>query len=57
MACAIEALGVDKILFGTDYPHFPTEEAVAQLENCRLNKTELEHICYKNAETLFHLGQ
>ena len=55
MACAIEALGVDKILFGTDYPHFPTESAVEQLGQCRLNKEELEKICYKNAERLFAL--
>lgn len=55
MACAIEALGLDKILFGTDYPHFPTEMAVDQLGQCRLNKGELEAICYKNAERLFKL--
>ena len=55
MACAIEALGIDKILFGTDYPHFPTETAIRQLEACRFNKAELESICYKNAERLFKL--
>lgn len=55
MACAIDALGVDKILFGTDYPHFPTEMAVDQLEQCKLTKAELEAICYKNAERLFKL--
>lgn len=57
MDCAIQALGIDKILFGTDYPHFPTESAMEQLEQCRLNKTELEAICYKNAERLFKLSQ
>lgn len=56
MACAIEALGIDKILFGTDYPHFPTETAVRQLEECRLTKDELEQICYKNAERLFKIS-
>lgn len=56
MACAIEALGIDKILFGTDYPHFPTESAILQLEKCRFSKEELEKICYKNAEELFHLN-
>lgn len=55
MACAVEALGIDKILFGTDYPHFPTEMAVEQLEQCRLTKGELEAICSKNAERLFKL--
>ncbi len=55
MACAIKALGPDKILFGTDYPHFPTELAVDQLEQCQLNKDELEAVCYKNAERLFKL--
>lgn len=53
MACAIEALGVDKILFGTDYPHFPTEMAVEQLGKCRLTREEMEMICYKNARRLF----
>ena len=57
MACAIEALGIDKILFGTDYPHFPTESAVCQLEACRLTKEELEKICYKNAQRLFALPE
>lgn len=57
MKCAIEALGADKILFGTDYPHFPTETAVEQLEACRLSQGELEAICYKNAERLFQLSQ
>lgn len=56
MECAIEALGVDKILFGTDYPHFPTETAISQLDQCRLTKDELEQICYKNAEKLFKIN-
>lgn len=55
MACAIDALGIDKILFGTDYPHFPTTQAVEQLEACRFTKAELEAVCYKNAERLFKL--
>lgn len=55
MRCAIRALGVDKIVFGTDYPHFPTETAVAQLEACDLSQEEMEAICYKNAERLLKL--
>ncbi len=55
MECAIKALGADKILFGTDYPHFPTETAISQLNACRLTNEELEAICFKNAQRLFKL--
>ncbi len=55
LRCAIDAMGIDKIMFATDYPHFPTEKAVAQIENSGISAVEKEAIYYRNAERVFHL--
>lgn len=55
MHCAIEAVGPDRILFATDYPFVSLEDSFACLEACRLREEELEMICHKNAERLFHI--
>lgn len=55
MACAISALGCDRILFANDYPHFPTATSVAQVEACALTHEQREMIYFKNAERLFRV--
>lgn len=55
MHCAIESMGAEHVLFAIDYPHFPTDEAVKQIENCGLSQEEMELVYYKNAERLLKL--
>lgn len=55
LTCAISAIGLDKILFANDYPHYPTENSVNHVESCPLTREQREMIYYKNAEKLFKL--
>jgi len=49
MRCAIDAMGVDRVLFATDYPFRSMQEAVQHLENCSLSHMEKEKIYHLNA--------
>lgn len=55
MRCAIEALGADRIMFGNDYPHFPLEKSIAQIEACNLPQEQKELIYHGNAERLLKI--
>lgn len=55
MRCAVEALGADHMMFASDYPHFPMDQAARQVENSGLDQKELEQICYENALQLLKL--
>jgi len=50
--------GVDKILFGTDYPLLSPERYFKELEAAGMPKTEIRAICGSNAANLlkFHVG-
>lgn len=51
--CAKDVLGLDRMLFGSDYPYENLETAVEFTKNCGLNDDQLERICWKNAEDAF----
>lgn len=55
MTCAVQALGIDRILFATDYPFASTTEAVNIVENSFLSIDDKEKIYYQNAAKLFDL--
>lgn len=55
MRCAIDALGMDKVMFATDYPHYATDRAVAQIESSKLSQAEMEAVCDKNAQRIFRI--
>ena len=50
--CTYEALGVENILLGTDYPYEDPEECIEFLESLPLSQSEREAICWGNARRL-----
>jgi predicted TIM-barrel fold metal-dependent hydrolase len=50
--CTAEALGIDRILLGTDYPYEDPEECLQFLESLPLSPAEKEKIYYRNAGQL-----
>lgn len=51
----IRAHGVDKILFGTDYPMWMYEDEIARFEALPLTEDEKQKIYYENAAKLLNL--
>lgn len=49
LRCTIEALGVDRILFATDYPFVSTRDAIRSVEAASLTSEEKEKIYWSNA--------
>jgi len=47
--CTKEALGIEKILLGTDYPYEDSGECLAFLETLPLSNEDKEKICFLNA--------
>ena len=52
---AIELIGVDKILFGSDYPLLPPARYFDEMKAAGLSKGERSKICGLNAAVLFNL--
>lgn len=50
--CTAEALGIDRILLGTDYPYEDPEECMQFLENLPISPAEKEKIYFRNAGQL-----
>jgi hypothetical protein len=50
---AVEVLGADRVMFGSDYPFGETEIEIRKITAAGLSKPELERVFYKNAEELF----
>lgn len=50
--CTCEALGVENILLGTDYPYEDPEECLEFIEGLPLAQAEKEAICWTNASRL-----
>jgi len=51
--CTKEAMGIDRMLVGSDYPYEYTEDAVAFEREIVLSKIEKEKLFYLNAEKYF----
>lgn len=49
---AIKLIGVDKILFGSDYPLLPPSRYFDELEEAGLTASQVDHICGVNARLL-----
>jgi len=50
--CTYEAMGIDRILLGTDYPYEDPNECIRFLEGLSIPKEEKDKIYYGNAEKL-----
>jgi len=48
----LRVIGLDRVLFGTDYPIHPYEQYYAVLDRMRFTPTEVERIAYANAARL-----
>lgn len=48
-------MGVDRIMFSTDYPFVPMENTMKFLEQLPVSKADKEKIAYGNAERLLHM--
>ena len=49
----IRGVGVDHVLFGSDFPQFTLAETLAAFDALNLTADEKKKICYQNAITLF----
>ena len=47
--CTMEAMGIDKILLGTDYPYEEPEECIQFIESMNLAETDKEKIYWRNS--------
>ena len=52
----IEKHGVDRVMFGSDYPLWTTKHAFDGVEQCALTEEEKDLIYYKTAEKVFGCG-
>ena len=50
--CTREAMGIDRILLGTDYPYEDTTECLDFIEGLPIGEKEKEQVYYGNAEKL-----
>jgi len=55
LTCALQALGSDHILFGTDYPFEDTATATSFLASAPISKADRAKISHLNAERLLRL--
>lgn len=56
LRATIDALGIDHVLFGTDYPFEEADVATQWLAGANISQAEREKIAYKNAESLLGIG-
>jgi predicted TIM-barrel fold metal-dependent hydrolase len=52
---AIQVIGVDKILFGSDFPLLPPTRYFGEIESIGLTKVQVDKICGENAKKLLNL--
>jgi 2,3-dihydroxybenzoate decarboxylase len=57
LTCAISALGHDRIMFSTDYPFEPLDEASEFMEHVTLSQDVRADICFNNAKRLLRLPE
>jgi 2,3-dihydroxybenzoate decarboxylase len=55
LRCAIDAMGLDRVLFSVDYPLEDSEEAARFIETAPLREAEREAVCFRNAERVLRL--
>lgn len=55
LRCAIEAMGVERVMFSVDYPFEKASEAGEWIEAAPLTDDERARVCHANARTLLRL--
>ena len=56
MRDAIRGFGVERVLFGSDFPFSDPERSLDFLTEAGLSSSELEMVVSGNAENIFHLA-
>lgn len=56
LALVIKKAGLDNVMFAVDYPYESSVNAVAFLDNAKLDASERVAIYHRNAERLFHIS-
>jgi len=57
LACAISALGLDRVMFATDYPFESAQEAAQFIDGVPLAEQARADICFNNAARLLGLAK
>jgi 2,3-dihydroxybenzoate decarboxylase len=55
LRCAIDAMGLGRVLFSVDYPLEDSDEAARFIETAPLSEAERSAVCFRNAERLLRL--
>lgn len=55
LKCAYQTLGIDRLLFGSDYPLWDIPSAVESIERWEISEEEKDKIYYKNAIKILRL--
>jgi 2,3-dihydroxybenzoate decarboxylase len=55
LIAAIEAIGIDRVMFAIDYPYETTESAVSFLDSAPLPPADLEQVAFLNAARVLRL--
>lgn len=55
LSCAIDVMGVERVMFAVDYPYQRNEPAVSFIEGAELSDDERALICHGNAERVLGL--
>jgi len=50
VTCAINSIGIDNIIFGSDYPYEIVKEEVDFIKSLPISNEDKDKIFYKNAE-------
>ena len=52
----LRRIGLERVLFGTDYPIFPYERYYEVLDQMHFTDDEIEQIAYRNAANVLRKG-
>jgi 2,3-dihydroxybenzoate decarboxylase len=50
LACAVGALGPDRVMFSVDYPYESSEQAAQFIESVPVDEATRRRLCFENAE-------
>jgi 2,3-dihydroxybenzoate decarboxylase len=55
LRCAIDAMGLDRVLFSIDYPLEDSDEGAGFIETAPLSEVERDAVCFQNAQRILQL--
>ena len=55
LQCAIDVIGIDRMLFSIDYPFSPNETGRKFLDSLQLSPEDMARLTHKNAEKLLKI--